>query len=158
MGTTTFSGPVKAGTISNTTGTTLGTDVKNTGQVTMAQTFSTGTSLSSGASAANATTVVIPANSQIIDIVLDCPTAIGNATAVLSIGDTVGGNATFINAYSITVASGAGRKYPTTQAGGALAWADTGTADKKLTWTTTGATDAGEIRATVLYQQNINLA
>ena len=158
MGTTTFSGPVKAGTISNTTGTTLGTDVKNTGQVTMAQTFSTGTSLAAGASAANATTVVIPANSQIIDIVLDCPTAIGNATAVLSIGDTVGGNATFINAYSITVASGAGRKYPTTQAGGALAWADTGTADKKLTWTTTGATDAGEIRATVLYQQNINLA
>lgn len=158
MGTTTFSGPVKAGTISNTTGTTLGKDVKNTGQVTMAQTFSTGTALASGASAANATTVVIPANSQIIDIVLECPTAMGSATAVLSIGDTVGGNATFINAYSITVASGAGRKYPTTQAGGALAWADIGTADKKLTWTTTGATDAGEIRATVLYQQNINLS
>tara|TARA_R110002124_G_scaffold165915_1_gene333279 strand:+ start:3503 stop:3979 length:477 start_codon:yes stop_codon:yes gene_type:complete len=158
MGTTTFSGPVKAGTISNTTGTTLGKDVKNTGQVTMAQTFSTGTSLASGASAANATNVVIPANSQIIDIVLECPTAMGNATAVLSIGDTVGGNATFINAFNITVASGVGRKYPTTQAGGALAWADTGTADKKLTWTTTGATDAGEIRATVLYQQNINLS
>ena len=158
MGTTTFSGPVKAGTISNTTGTTLGKDVKNTGQVTMAQTFSTGTALASGASAANATTVVIPANSQIIDIVLECPTAMGNATAVLSIGDTVGGNATFINAFNITVASGVGRKYPTTQAGGALAWADTGTADKKLTWTTTGATDAGEIRATVLYQQNINLS
>tara|TARA_R110000823_G_scaffold200670_11_gene331671 strand:+ start:3956 stop:4432 length:477 start_codon:yes stop_codon:yes gene_type:complete len=158
MGTTTFSGPVKAGTISNTTGTTLGKDVKNTGQVTVAQTFSTGTALASGASAANATNVVIPANSQIIDIVLECPTAMGNATAVLSIGDTVGGNATFINAFNITVASGVGRKYPTTQAGGALAWADTGTADKKLTWTTTGATDAGEIRATVLYQQNINLS
>jgi len=157
MGTTTFSGPVKAGTISNTTGTTLGEDVKNTGQVVMAQTFTTG-SLAGGASAANETTVVIPANSQIVDIVIDCPTAMGNATAVLSIGDTVGGNATFINAFNITVASGAGRKYPTTQAGGALAWADTGTADKKLTWTTTGATNAGEIRATVLYQQNINLA
>ena len=158
MGTTTFSGPVKAGTISNTTGTTLGTDVKNTGQVTMAQTFSTGTALASGASAANATTVVIPANSQIIDIVLECPTAMGNATAVLSIGDSVGGNATFLNTFSITVASGVGRKYPTTEAGGALAWADTGTADKKLTWTTTGATSGGEVRATVLYQQNINLA
>ena len=158
MGTTTFSGPVKAGTISNTTGTTLGTDVKNTGQVTMAQTFSTGTSLAAGASAANATTVVIPANSQIIDIVLDCPSAMAGATAVLSIGDSVGGNATFLNAFSITVASGAGRKYPTTEAGGALAWADTGTADKKLTWTTTGATSGGEIRATVLYQQNSNLA
>ena len=158
MGTTTFSGPVKAGTISNTTGTTLGKDVKNTGQVTMAQTFSTGTSLSSGASAANATTVVIPANSQIIDIVIECPSAMVGATAVLSIGDSVGGNATFLNTFSITVASGVGRKYPTTEAGGALAWAAIGTADKKLTWTTTGATSGGEIRATVLYQQNINLS
>ena len=158
MGTTTFSGPVKAGTISNTTGTTLGKDVKNTGQVTMAQTFSTGTALASGASAANATTVVIPANSQIIDIVIECPSAMAGATAVLSIGDSVGGNATFLNTFSITVASGVGRKYPTTEAGGALAWADTGTADKKLTWTTTGATSGGEVRATVLYQQNINLA
>jgi hypothetical protein len=124
MATTTFSGPIKAGTISNTTGTTLGSNVKNTGQVVMAQTFSTGTALSSGASAANATTVVIPANSQIIDIVLDKPTAMGTNTRVFSVGDTVGGNATFINAYSITTASGAGRAYPTTEAGGALAWAD----------------------------------
>ncbi len=157
MATTTFSGPIKAGTIKNTTGTTLGSNVKNTGQVVMAQTFSTG-SLAGGASAANDTTVVIPANSQIIDCVIDCPTAMGNATAVLSVGDTVGGNATFINAFSITVASGVGRKYPLTEAGGALAWADTGTADKKITWTTAGATDAGEIRVTILYQQNINLA
>ena len=157
MATTTFSGPIKAGTIKETTGTTLGSDVKNTGQVVMAQTFSTGTTLASGASAANATTVVIPANSQIIDIVLDCPTAMGNATCTFSVGDTVGGNASFINAYDITVVSGAGRKYPTTEAGGALAWADTGTADVKLTWTSTGATDAGEIRVTVLYQQNNNL-
>jgi len=158
MGTTTFSGPIKAGTIKETTGTTLGSDVKNTGQVVMAQTFSTGTTLSSGASTANATTVVIPANSQIIDIVLDKPTVMAGATCTFSIGDTVGGNATFINAYDVTIASGVGRAYPTTQAGGALAWADTGTADKKITWTSTGATSAGEIRATILYQQNNNLA
>jgi len=158
MGTTTFSGPIKAGTIKETTGTTLGSDVKNTGQVVMAQTFSTGTTLASGASAANATTVVIPANSQIIDIVLDKPTVMAGATCVFSIGDTVGGNATFINAYDVTIASGVGRAYPTTQAGGALAWADTGTADKKITWTSTGATSAGEIRATILYQQNNNLS
>jgi len=157
MATTTFSGPIKAGTISNTIGTTLGTNVKNTGQVVMAQTFSTGTTLASGASAANDTTVVIPANSQIIDIVLDKPTAMVNATCTFSVGDTVGGNATFINAYGITVASGVGRAYPTTEAGGALAWADTGTSDVKLTWTSTGATTAGEVRVTVLYQQNNNL-
>jgi hypothetical protein len=157
MGITTFSGPIKAGTIRETTGTTVGSDIKNTGQVVMAQTFSTGTSLASGASAANATTVVIPANSQIIDIVIDKPTVMGGATCVFSVGDTVGGNATFVNSYSITIASGAGRAYPTTEAGGALAWADTGTADVKLTWTSTGATDAGEVRVTVLYQQNNNL-
>tara|TARA_R100000963_G_scaffold8940_1_gene5865 strand:- start:140 stop:616 length:477 start_codon:yes stop_codon:yes gene_type:complete len=157
MATTTFSGPIKAGTISNTIGTTLGTNVANVGQVVMAQTFTTGASLAGGASAANNTTVVIPANSQIVDIVLDCPTAMGNATCVFSVGDTVGGNATFVNSFSILVASGAGRKYPTTESGGALAWADTGTADVKLTWTSTGATDAGEVRVTVLYQQNNNL-
>ena len=60
MAITTFSGPIKAGTIKNTSGTTLGTDVKNTGQVVMAQTFSTGDTLDSGASAANETTVIIP--------------------------------------------------------------------------------------------------
>ena len=157
MGTTTFSGPILAGTIKDTTGTTVGSDIKNTGQVVMAQSFTTG-SLAGGASAANVTDVVVPAKSQIIDIVLDCPTAMGNATAVFSVGDTAGGNGTFINGFSITVASGAGRKYPTTEAGGALSWAETSnTTDVRLTWTTTGATDAGEIRATVLYQQASNL-
>ena len=158
MGITTFSGPIKAGIIKETTGTTLGSDVKNTGQVVMAQTFSTGDTLDSGASAANETTVIIPANSQIIDIVLDKVTAMVNATAVFSVGDTVGGNSTFINEYDVTVLSGAGRAYPTEEAGGTLAWADIGTADLKLTWTTTGATTAGEIRVTVLYQQNNNLS
>ena len=158
MGTTTFSGPIMAGTIKDTTGTTVGSDIKNTGQVVMAQSFSTGTSLASGASAANVTDVVIPAKSQIIDIVLDCPAAMAGATAVFSIGDTVAGNGTFINAYSITAASGVGRKYPTTESGGALSWAETSnTTDVRLTWTTTGATNAGEIRATVMYQQASNL-
>ena len=156
MATTTFSGPIKTGTIKATTGTTVGSDVKNTGQVVMAQTFSTEDTLDSGASAANETSVIIPANSQIIDIVLDKVTVMAGATAVFSVGDTVGGNSTFINEYDVTIASGAGRAYPTTEAGGTLAWADTGTSDVKLTWTSTGATSAGEIRVTVLYQQNNN--
>ena len=37
MGTTTFSGPIRAGTIKDTTGTTLGTNVSNIGQVVMSQ-------------------------------------------------------------------------------------------------------------------------
>jgi hypothetical protein len=157
MGQTTFSGPILAGTIKSTTGTTVGTNVKNTGQVVMAQSFTTGVDLDGGASAANTTTVIIPANSQIIDIVLDVVGVMVGATCVFSIGDVAGGNATFLNAFSITVASGAGRKYPTTEAGGALSWADTGASDLRLTWTSTGATTNGEIRATVVYQQNSDL-
>ena len=157
MGQTTFSGPILAGTIKSTTGTTVGTNVKNTGQVVMAQSFTTGVDLDGGASAANTTTVIIPANSQIIDIVLDAVGAMVGATCVFSIGDVAGGNATFLNAFSISVASGAGRKYPTTEAGGALIWADTGASDLRLTWTSTGATTNGEIRATVVYQQNSDL-
>ena len=157
MGQTTFSGPILAGTIKSTTGTTVGTNVKNTGQVVMAQSFTTGVDLDGGASAANTTTVIIPANSQIIDIVLDVVGVMVGATCVFSIGDVAGGNATFLNAFSITVASGVGRKYPTTEAGGALIWADTGASDLRLTWTSTGATTNGEIRATVVYQQNSDL-
>ena len=51
----------------------------------MAQTFSTGDTLDSGASAANETTVIIPANSQIIDIVLDKVTAMAGANTAFSV-------------------------------------------------------------------------
>ena len=153
MATTTFSGPIKAGTIRNTTGTTLGTDIKNTGQVVMSQTVAL--DLSSGAVSAETTNVVIPANSQIIDVVIDQITA-ANTTTNYSIGDTVGGAATIVNTY----ASGttAGRKYPTTEAGGALAWEDVGSADLRLTLTSSATTTSGEVRFTILYSQNNNLA
>ena len=153
MATTTFSGPIKAGTISNTTGTTVGTDIKNTGQVVMAQTSLI--DLSGGALAAEATTVVIPANSQIIDIVLDAVVASSGSTNI-SIGDSVGGAATLLNTFSLT--SAVGRRYPTTEAGGTLAWSDTGTADIKLTVTNSASTSAGSLRFTILYQQNNNLS
>ena len=153
MANTTFSGPIRAGNIKNTTGTTVGTNIANVGYVVMTQTFSA--DLSGGALAASVTDVVIPANSQIIDLVINVITA-ANTTTNLSVGDTVGGAATVLNTY----ASGtdAGRKYPTTQAGAALGWQDTGTADIRLTVTASAATTAGLVRFTVLYAQNNNLA
>ena len=153
MATTTFSGPIKAGTISNTTGTTVGTDIKNTGQVVMAQTSLI--DLSGGALAAEATTVVIPANSQIVDIVLDAVVA-SSGTTNISIGDSVGGAATLLNTFGITTA--VGRYYPDTEAGGTLAWSDTGPADLKLTVTNSASTSAGSLRFTILYQQNNNIS
>ena len=152
MGTTTFSGPIKAGTIKETTGTSLGSNIKNTGQVVMSQTHLI--DLSNGAIAAGATNIVIPANSQIIDCILDSVVAASGATN-LSVGDTVGGAATIINTFAL--GTGVGRKRPTTEAGGALVWSDTGTADIKLTITASAATNAGSTRLTVLYAQNNNL-
>ena len=153
MATTTFSGPIKAGTISNTTGTTVGTNMKNTGQVVMAQSFAA--SLAGGALAATATSVIIPANSQIVDCVFDVITASSDATNI-SVG-FVGGLATaLVNTFAIGTT--AGRKYPTTQAGGALAWEDFGASDQRLNVTNSAATSAGEVRITILYQQNINLS
>ena len=152
MASTTFSGPIKAGTIKETTGTSLGSNIKNTGQVVMSQTHLI--DLSGGAIAAGATEIVIPANSQIIDCILDSITAASGATN-LSVGDTVGGAASIINTFALGTA--VGRKRPTTEAGGALIWSDTGAADIKLTITTSAATNAGTTRLTVLYAQNNNL-
>ena len=153
MANTTFSGPILAGTIKNTTGTTVGTDMKNTGQVVMAQSFAI--DLSGGAIAAQASDVIIPANSQIIDCIFDIITA-ANTTTNISVG-FVGGLATaLVNAY--TIETTAGRQYPTTKAGGALAWEDIGTSDQRLNFTNSAATNAGEVRITVLYQQNTNYA
>ena len=152
MATTTFSGPIKAGTIKNTTGTTVGTDMKNTGQVVMAQTHAI--DLSGGAIAAEATNMIIPANSQLIDIVFDVITA-ASGTTDISVG-LVGGSAIqYVNAY--TIGTTAGRHYPTTEAGGASVWEDVGTSDVRMHVTNSAGTSSGECRITVLYQQNINL-
>ena len=153
MATTTFSGPIKAGTISNTTGTTVGTNMKNTGQVVMAQSFAA--SLAGGALAATATSVIIPANSQIIDCVFDSITAASGATNI-SVGFVGGAATALVNTFAIGTT--VGRKYPTTQAGGALAWEDIGTSDQRLNVTNSAATTAGEVRITILYQQNNNLS
>ncbi len=66
MGTTTFSGPIKAGTIKDTTGSTVGTDVTNVGSVLMAQSAVIDIA---GASSADQVVATIPANSQIVDAI-----------------------------------------------------------------------------------------
>ena len=152
MGTTTFSGPVKAGTISNTTGTTVGTNMKNTGQVVMAQT--TSLDLSSGAFTATASDMIIPANSQLIDIVFDVITA-ASGTTDISVGLVGGSAVAYVNTY--TIGTTAGRHYPTIDSGGTRAWEDVGTTDVRMNVSNSDATSSGECRVTVLYQQNNNL-
>ena len=80
MATTTFSGPIRAGEIKNTTGTTLGSDVANVGSVVLSQaaniTQTTGL----------LTDIVIPANSTIVDIKIYVRTAWTGVATTFGIG------------------------------------------------------------------------
>ena len=81
MASTTFSGPIKAGTIANTTGTTLGDDVKNVGQVVMTQ--SSDVALTHATTTATALGIIIPANSQIISVDLVVEELFANSSTCL---------------------------------------------------------------------------
>ena len=81
MATTTFSGPIKAGTISNTTGTTVGADMKNTGQVVMSQTVAVDQT-----AITDTTNIIIPANSQIVAMDLYVNTVWSTGTTTMGIG------------------------------------------------------------------------
>ena len=84
MATTNFSGPITAGQIRNTTGTTLGENIKNIGQVLMAQSVNVDIH---DASHLNQVCAVIPANSQIVDVILNVTTVNNDTgTATVSVG------------------------------------------------------------------------
>lgn len=88
MGISTWTGPIKAGTVLNTTGTTPGT-VKNVGFAEMAQTASI---TQAGTTSATATGIVIPAYSHITSMqVLATVGWTGNATTI-SLGTTTSAN------------------------------------------------------------------
>ena len=84
MATTNFSGPITAGQIRNTTGTTLGENIKNIGQVLMSQSVKIDII---GASHLNQVCAVIPANSQIVDVILNVTTVNNDGgAATISVG------------------------------------------------------------------------
>ena len=150
MATTTFSGPIKAGTIKDTTGTTLGTDVKNTGQVVMAQ--------SQAVTQADGTTnIVIPANSQIVAIELSVTAVWDGVASTAGIGWT--GDATALTAAAAVAGGTLGIISATAGADATRVgnWADVGTTDRRILVTNTN-TGAGTGFITVRYIQNNNLS
>ena len=154
MATTTFSGPVKAGTINNTTGTTVGTNVANTGFVLMAQSANV-------VFEANGTTTdiaTLPANSQIFQITVDVTTAFdAGSTNTLDLGD--GSTA---DEYADALALGTlGRVLATSDISQVGNLIDIGTSDVTVTATynqTGTVATAGACTVTVLYLQNRNLS
>jgi len=151
MATTTFSGPVKAGTISNTTGTTVGTNMKNTGQVVMSQTVAVDqTALT------DTTNIIIPANSQIVAMDLYVNAVWSTATTTMGIGKV--GTATAFTAATAVQGSTLGLISITATASAAVVnrWTDIGTSDNRII-VTNGATGTGTGYLTVQYVQNNNL-
>ena len=147
MGTTTFSGPIKAGTVSQTTGTKLGESIKNTGFVTMSQSVKVDII---GASHLNQVCAVVPANSQIVDVILNVTTVNNDGgAATVSVGTIADADA-FIATESVKALV---TKHGTldTEA------TNVGTTDIQVLADFTGANGDGTTGAatvTVLYMQN----
>lgn len=128
MGTTRFSGPIKAGSVFDTTGTTVGT-LANVGTVELTQQQAIGQTASE---TALATSIVIPAGSSIYSIDLFVTTAWSSATTTYTI--SVGTSATATELVAATNANAVGRLSlsPGTDATRTALWVNTGTSDVQL--------------------------
>ena len=141
MATTTFSVPIKAGTVRDTTGTAANGKKANVGSVVMAQSvaWQQTTTVDTG--------MVIPANSQILEIELlitTAPTAanltIGNATGGAQLGTTLALGTADDKVLKFSAAD-------TTDL-----WADVGSSDVPV-WVTSSTGTAGRGVLTVSYIQ-----
>jgi hypothetical protein len=149
MANTTFSGPIRAGNIPNTTGTTVGTNVRNVGQVLMAQSAV----IDIIGASANTAVAVIPANSQIVDCILNV-TTVSNDTnaAAVTVGITGNTNA-FVPSTSV-------KSLGTTRGTIETVGTDIGSTDVQVNAYFTGTDGDGSTGAatvTVIYLQANNL-
>jgi len=134
MGTTTFTGPVKAGDVLNTTGSAVGT-LKNVGTLVAAQAAAVTQSTT-----AAATGIVIPAGSLITAIDLYVETAWSSATTTYTI--SVGTSATATELVAATNANAVGilSLNPGTDATRTGLWTNVGTTDVQI-WVDSGLPD-----------------
>ena len=150
MANTTFSGPVRSGSISNTTGTTVGTNMANVGSMLVTQTQAV------TQAAPLTTNIIIPANSQLVFAKLFVSVIwngaasttglgyVGVATAFTAAGGLAGGPLGIIE---ITAGANKAR---------VDAWADIGTTDRRILLTS-GNVGTGVGWLTVGYIQNANV-
>ena len=153
MATTTFSGPIKAGDISVTTGTTVGTDIKNVGSVVMSQ--SADTELTHATTTATALGIVIPAKSQIIGVTLIIESLFtSSSTTTISIGNSSGDATDICKAINVTATALSVVMGPSA----VDVWTNTGTSDVELYGITiANSASAGSARVVVEYVQGNNL-
>lgn len=156
MGTTTFTGPIRAGDVLNTTGSSVG-DLANVGYVVMAQSAAVTQATNAGSAGVYKTDIVIPANSQILSISINKTAAWSGAAKTINVGT---------NSTATQLAVAADNDLSTTvgpqaivcgdNGTRALAWLDVGTTDIQI-WTKSTNTGTGVGVITVTYIQAINL-
>ena len=150
MGMTTFTGPITAGDILNTSGTTLGQNIANVGYVDMTQTAA----VTQSGGILSTTPIVIPAGSQITSITL-WVTAAWTTTTTLGVGTTASATA-FTTAGAVSGATlGLIAVTPGTSTTQINNWIDVGTTDVQVAISTSTGTGAGWL--TVKYTQALNL-
>ena len=140
MAFSTFSGPIRAGTVKNTTGTTVGS-IDNTGVVVLSQTAALGL--------ATSTPFVLPAGAQILGFNIDVTTTF-TTSSTLAVGD---GSTAAKYVTAITTAA-AGRQTIAYTAAQLASLYNIGTSDVQVTVTMAGTTAvAGAGYITVTYAQ-----
>jgi hypothetical protein len=153
MANTTFSGPIRAGNIANTTGTTVGTNVANVGQVVMGQSFRF---TQAGLATSSNTPIVIPANSQIVEITLYIDAAMSGATTTITLGTSALATAFTASGAVTGSAIGIVSVTPGTDGTRTDAFIDVGTTDVRIA-VAVANTGTGSGVVTVRYLQNTNL-
>ena len=147
MAFTTFSGPVRSGTVKD--GTIA--SGRNTGLAVLSQSYDTGV-VTAGIGNVDAQMGNLPAGSQIVDIVVDqIVVPGGSSTSTISVGNASGG----AQLMAAVVTTAGGRFRGTATAATQLAWQTSTTADTGLWVRYAVGTAAGVGRAivTVLYVQ-----
>jgi hypothetical protein len=146
VGSSTFSGPIKAGDVFNTTGTTPGT-IRNVGSVVLAQTAGF---TQAGSATALATRIVVPANSHILNIQVLATAAWSGASSNISIGTSVT-STELVSAASLS-AVGLAALSPGTDATRTAKWENVGTSDV-IIYALSANTGTGVGELTVRYIQ-----
>lgn len=146
MAFSTFAGPLRSGTVKEGAG-------MNCGLVTLARSFDSGDMAGTTTGNYDVAAFIIPAGSQIIDIVVDQVVAVtGGATLNVSVGNASGG-AQLMAAVATTAG---GRFRGTATAATQLAWQTSTTADTTIfvrEAVTAATASAGRFIVTVVYVQ-----
>ena len=145
MAFTTFSGPVRSGTVKDGAG-------RNTGLAILAQSYDSGDITGATTGNYDVTAFILPQGSQIVDIVVDQVVAAGTGTTTISVG-TASGGAQLMAAVATTAG---GRFRGTATAATQLAWQTSTTADTTVyirDVVGTNTLTAGRFIVTVMYVQ-----